>query len=91
MPARRVVPVLAATGGALALLAMAMLANPTATLVVGVAGIGLLLVLRPLRAVAKRRSRTSAEFSPMPPVKAIASRPPSAAADAATAAATRCT
>ncbi len=37
------------------------------------------------------RSRTTAECSPMPPVKTIASIPPSAAADAATAAATRWT
>jgi ATP-binding cassette subfamily B protein len=55
--------VLAAACGALALLAMAMLANPTATVVVGVAGVGLLLALRPLRAVAKRRSRESADTS----------------------------
>ena len=55
--------VLASGCAVLALLAMATLVNPVATLVVGVAGAGLLVVLRPFRAAAKRRSRQSSQAS----------------------------
>jgi ATP-binding cassette, subfamily B, bacterial len=52
---------LSAACSAIALLATAMFVNLAASLVVGLAGVGLLLVLRPLRAAAKRRSQLSSE------------------------------
>jgi ATP-binding cassette, subfamily B, bacterial len=52
---------LSAACSAIALLVTAMWVNLVASLIVGLAGVGLLLVLRPLRAAAKRRSQLSSE------------------------------
>lgn len=51
---------LSASCSATALLVTAMVANALATVVVGAAGVALVLVMRPLRAAAKRRSRRAA-------------------------------
>jgi ABC-type multidrug transport system fused ATPase/permease subunit len=54
---------LAALCSLVAMLSAAMFSNALATVLVGVAGIGLILIMRPIRAAVKRRSRHSATVS----------------------------